>query len=61
MGKRGMLKIVGTEHGEVVDEKVIITDDGKLTKFGIAIVCMELIADVGIFFLISKIIKKIKG
>lgn len=55
-----MLKIVGTEKGKVVDEKVIITDEGKLTKFGAFLIVLDILADVGIYFLISKLIKLAK-
>ena len=29
-----MLKIVGTSHGKVVDEKILIDDSNKITKYG---------------------------
>lgn len=55
-----MLKIVGTENGKTVDEKVIISDEGKITKFGAFLICLDILADIGIFFLISKIVKIIR-
>lgn len=55
-----MLKLVGTGLCKVLDEKVIITDDGKLTKFAIKLICAELLADIAIFIIISKIAKLIK-
>lgn len=55
-----MLKIVGTENGKTIDEKVIISDEGKITKFGVFLICLDILADIGIFFLISKIVKKVR-
>lgn len=52
-----MIKIVGLEKGKVMDEKVIITDDGKITKFGAALIALDILADIGIYFLIHKIVK----
>ena len=52
-----MLKIVGTEDGIVKDEKILITDEGKLTKFGIALIVIELLADIGVFLIIRSIMK----
>ena len=56
-----MLKIVGTENGKVQDEKVIFTDEGKITKFGVALVVLDVLADIGIFFVISRIVKRCRG
>lgn len=53
-----MLKLVGTENGEILDEKVIIDDDCKLTKFGWKLVILDIILDMCIFTLIHKLIKK---
>ncbi len=53
-----MLKIVGTENGEVRDEKVIFTDEGKITGFGLMLVLLDILADIGILFLISRMIIK---
>lgn len=55
-----MLKIVGTDKDKVVDEKVIITDEGKITKFGAALVALDILEDIGIVYLISKIVKAAK-
>ena len=52
-----MLKIVGTENGKVMDEKVILTEEGKLTGFGVVLVACVILADIGVFFLIGKIVK----
>lgn len=55
-----MLKVVGTEYDEIVDEKVIITDEGRITKFGVMLICLDILADIGIFVLISKIVKIVR-
>lgn len=55
-----MLKIVGTSHGKVVDEKILIDDSNKITKYGLLLLGLDLLADVGVVFLISKIIKMLK-
>ncbi len=55
-----MLKIVGTSHGKVVDEKILIDDSSKITKYGLLLLGLDLLADVGVVFLISKIIKMLK-
>lgn len=56
-----MLKIVGTENGKVQDEKVIFTDEGKITRFGVMLIFLDILVDIGIFFLISRIIKKCRA
>lgn len=53
-----MLKIVGTENGKIQDEKVILTDEGKITGFGVFLIILDVLADIGIIFLFSRIIKK---
>lgn len=55
-----MLKVVGTSHGKVVDEKILIDDSNKITKYGLVLLGLDLLADVGVVFLISKIIKMLK-
>lgn len=40
-----MLKVVGTENGKTVDEKVIISDEGKITKFGAFLICLDILVD----------------
>lgn len=52
-----MLKIVGTDKGSLVDEKVLVTDDGKITKYGIILIVLDVLADIGIVYVISRIIK----
>lgn len=56
-----MLKIVGTENGKVQDEKVIFTDEGKITRFGLMLVILDILADIGILFLVSRIVKKYRA
>lgn len=53
-----MLKIVGTENGEIVDEKVILDDNNKPTKFAWKLVLLEIVLDICIFSLIYSIVKK---
>lgn len=50
-----MLKIIGTEAGEVLDEKVILDDDNKLTKFGWKLVVLDLAIDFCLFTLFKKL------
>ena len=51
---------MGTSHGKVVDEKILIDDSNKITKYGLLLLGLDLLADVGVVFLISKIIKMLK-
>ena len=53
-----MLKIVGRENGKIQDEKVILTDEGKITGFGVFLIILDVLADIGIVFLFSRMIKK---
>ena len=61
-----MLKIVGTENGEVVDEKVIIDDNNRPTKFAfkfLAIYVLTYICLYNIFYswvLLYRALKKKK-
>lgn len=55
-----MLKIVGTEHGKVVDEKVLLDDNNKPTKFLWFLVGCELLLDAGIFCILMAIFHKKK-
>ena len=58
-----MLKIVGThEDGTVADEKVLITDDGKPTKFLLGIALIELAVDIAVAVFLGKTIfrKRVK-
>lgn len=55
-----MLKIVGTENGEVLDEKVILDDNNRLTKFGWMLVAMDLVLDICLFNLFKKLFSKKK-
>lgn len=56
-----MLKIVGTENGKIQDEKVILTDEGKITGFGVFLIILDVLADIGIVFLFSRMIKKCRA
>lgn len=58
IGGNSMLKIVGTENGKIQDEKVILTDEGKITGFGVFLIILDVLADIGIVFLFSRMIKK---
>ena len=54
-----MLKLVGTnKDGSVADEKVLITDEGKPTKFLVGIVLLELACDVTIAIGLARIIAR---
>lgn len=55
-----MLKIVGTDGRHVKDEKILIDDKNKLTKYGIIIIILDILADIGFFFIMSRIIKALK-
>lgn len=54
-----MLKIVGTEGQRIVDEKILIDDHNKITKFGAALCIFDLMTDIAFFILLSKLCKKI--
>lgn len=54
-----MLKIVGTEDHDIIDEKVIIDDNNKLTLFGVKFILVDLVLDMCMFYLISRIVKRI--
>lgn len=54
-----MLKIVGTEEHDIIDEKVIIDDKNKLTLFGVKFILVDLVLDMCMFYLISRIVKRI--
>lgn len=56
-----MLKIVGTDGNQVLDEKVIITDEGKLTKFVWKIIVIDIMLDLLIFTVLRKIFMRKKG
>lgn len=56
-----MLKIVGTDGNQVLDEKVIITDEGKLTKFGWKIIVIDIMLDLLIFTVFRRIFMRKKG
>lgn len=55
-----MLKLVGTENGEVVDEKVIIDDDNKPTNFALKLVVIDILLDICLFTLFHSIAKLFK-
>lgn len=48
-----MLKIVGTNGRRVEDEKILIDDKNKLTKYGAAILLLDILADIGLFFCLA--------
>lgn len=54
-----MLKIVGTEDHDIIDEKVILDDNNKLTLFGVKFILVDLVLDMCMFYLISRIVKRI--
>lgn len=54
-----MLKIVGTEDHDIIDEKVIIDDNNRLTSFGVKFILVDLALDMCLFYLISKIVKSV--
>ncbi len=54
-----MLKIVGTDGRHIKDEKILIDDKNKLTKYGIIII-LDILADIGFLFIMSRIIKALK-
>ena len=55
-----MLKIVGTDGRHIKDEKILIDDKNKLTKYGIIIIIFDILADIGFLFIMSRIIKALK-
>lgn len=55
-----MLKLVGTEHGKIVDEKVILDDNDKPTQFALKLVVLDVILDVCLFTIFYSIVKSIK-
>lgn len=54
-----MLLITGTENGKVVDEKVILDDNNKLTSFGLKLVIIDVVFNACLFTLVSSIIRKL--
>lgn len=44
-----MLKIVGTNGKHVTNEKILIDDKNKLTKYGVIIILLDVLADIGFF------------
>ena len=52
-----MLKLIGTENGEVVDEKVILDDDNKPTGFFLKLLICGLLLDVTVFTLVGTLIR----
>ena len=55
-----MLKLVGTEKGKVMDEKVLITEEGKPSKWLIRFICIDVIVDAIVFCLINRIRAKFR-
>ena len=54
-----MLKIVGTEDYEIIDEKVIIDDDNRITPFGIKLILLDVVLDMCLFYCLSRLAKRI--
>lgn len=59
-GAESMLKIVGTGDHQIVDERIIIDDNNKITPFGFKLMLTELVLDLSLLYLIGKIVKKVK-
>lgn len=55
-----MLKLVGTEDHDIIDEKVIIDDNNKITPFGIKLIVIDILLDMSLFYLLSKFVKKVR-
>ncbi|MCI8771836.1 MAG: hypothetical protein HFH36_13610 [Lachnospiraceae bacterium] len=55
-----MLKIVGTNGKHVTNEKILIDDKNKLTKYGVIIILLDVLADIGFFFVMSRVVKTLK-
>ncbi|MBQ0042920.1 MAG: hypothetical protein KBS85_06360 [Lachnospiraceae bacterium] len=51
-----MLKVVATEKGEVVDEKVLVDDENKFTKEGIIVAAVLGIAALSILKFVLKLL-----
>lgn len=57
-----MLKIVGEENGKVVDEKILLDEKDKPTKFLLKFIALDILCDLcifSIFYGIFSIIKKL--
>ncbi|MGN0436726.1 MAG: hypothetical protein ACI4D8_08870 [Wujia sp.] len=54
-----MLKIVGTEDHEIIDEKVIIDDNNRITPFGIKLMLIDIVLDMCLFYCLSRLVKRI--
>lgn len=55
-----MLKLVGTENDEIVDEKVIIDDNNKPTNFAFKLIVIDLIFTACTCILLSSVAKLFK-
>ncbi len=55
-----MLKLVGTEGHDIVDEKVILDDDNRITPFGKKLIVIDILLDLSLFYLFNKIAKKFR-
>lgn len=55
-----MLKLVGTEGHDIVDEKVIIDDNNRITPFGFKLILIDLVLDLSLLYLIGRLAKRIK-
>ena len=54
-----MLKLVGYERdGAVADERTLITDDGKPTRFLLTLAAVELACDVALAVILAKTVFK---
>lgn len=55
-----MLKLVGTEDHDIIDEKVIIDDNNQITTFGKKLILIDIMLDLSIFYLLNIIAKKFR-
>lgn len=55
-----MLKIVGLTNGKVEDEKILLTEDNKLTTLGIVALGIVALALVTVLGTVYKVVKWIK-
>ena len=55
-----MLKLVGTKDHDIIDEKVIIDDNNQITPFGKKLIVIDILLDMSLFYLFSKIVRRIR-
>ena len=56
-----MLLLTGKENGVVQHERVLVTDEGKPTPFLLGLAAAELACDIGLAYLIYRIMRKLRG